>query len=53
MKLKCIFVPYFWDDLLTLNKSYVVEEASESEYWVVDDNGDYTEIPKDFFQNKK
>lgn len=49
MIVKCVAIPIFWGDMLTIGKEYEVGEVEDGEYWIEDDNENYNPIPQECF----
>lgn len=49
MIVKCVSKPVFWGTKVTVGKEYEVNEYEEFEYWLHDDNGNYSPFFQDCF----
>ena len=49
MKVKCVSIPFMWNDMLTIGKEYEVGEVEYDEFWIEDDKENYNPIPQDCF----
>lgn len=50
MKVRCIAIPVFWGDMLTLGKEYDVFDVEDDEYWIMDDKGYENPVPRECFK---
>lgn len=49
MLVRCVNIPFLWDDMLTIGKEYEVGEVERDEFWIEDDNENYNPIPQECF----